>query len=68
MNKKDEAQLDAIYSFMKNKNKKLNTFKQCKICKGKKHKEEFNTHTLVCKNCWNYYIKMTKEEKRKLGK
>ena len=60
------AQLEAVYDYIKRKGKKLILHIECKMCKVKKAKSEFRGHNHICKECWNDYVKLSKEDKRKL--
>ena len=59
-------QLEAVYDYIKRKSKNLILPIKCRMCKIKKAKSEFNCHTHICKKCWNDYVKLSKENKRKL--
>lgn len=59
-------QLEAVYNYIKRKNKKLILPIECKMCKVKKAKQEFRGNNHICKECWNDYVKLSKEDKKKL--
>ena len=60
------AQLNVVYDYMKRKGKKLILPIKCRMCKVKKPKSEFRGHNHICKKCWNGYVKLSKEDKKKL--
>lgn len=60
------TQLDKVYDYIERNNKKLILPIECKMCKVKKAKQEFRGNNHIRKSCWNYYVKLSKENKRKL--
>ena len=59
-------QLEAVYDYIKRKNKAITLHIECRMCKTKKHKSEFNCHTHICKECWNDYVKLSKEKQKEV--
>ena len=57
-------QVSIIYDWMAKHGKKLKPKKVCNLCK--KSDVDFSGHNHVCVNCYPKYVKMTKDEKRKV--
>lgn len=66
MSKTDTLQLNFIYAYIKKKKKTLRLSVRCNVCKEYFSKTELYTHNYVCKQCWNKYVKMTRQEKKEL--